>query len=353
MRSFFVAPILAMITALCLSEANAQTYGLHNSSKRFTDPENISVSDMTDPKEIQRTWEAAVIRVPTGPGRSKAITLAEMQDQFGDGQVRFPTAIHMHGCSGIWPGTLQRVKFLADNGFLAIAPASMARKKYAQSCNPITHQGGMFRPVLQMRQMDAGYAIETAKSLPFVDPENMILTGLSEGGITTATFKPENDNQRVAARVIEGWTCTAGWYEYGGVHAPDDEPVLALVGKDDPWFQDRWTKGSCTTHIRKDNGSQSIVYETGRLAARHELLEFREVQDTTMAFLRLHVDLPLSVAEVQTRLSQLGYDPGPVDGAWGGKTLAALNALRADHAMDAVSELDASSQDLLRELSEN
>ena len=66
-----------------------------------------------------------------------------------------------------------------------------------------------------------------------------------------------------------------------------------------------------------------------------------------MVFLKEQFDLPLRVRKVQEVLTEVSYDPGPIDGAWGGKTLAALNALRADHGMQAVTELDAESLDLL------
>ena len=272
--------------------AHAQTAGLHNSSKEFTAPADITPSDINDPQEIRRTWDAALVRVPLGPGTSEWTSFAELTTQFGDGSRRFPTAIYSHGCSGIWPGTLRRVEFLANSGFLVIAPASMARQKYARSCDPARSEGGMYRDVLQMRQKDAGFAIETAKDLPFVDADNMVLIGLSEGGIVAATFEPASSRQKVAARVVEGWTCNSGWYEYDGVKAPADEPVLSLVGEKDPWFQNIWTQGDCADALHPDNGSMSVVYRSGKLASSHELMEDRRVQEETLSFLRQHVDLP-------------------------------------------------------------
>ena len=87
---------------------------------------------------------------------------------------------------------------------------------------------------------------------------------------------------------MEGWTCHAGWPEYGGISAPDSEPVLTLVGSKDPWFQNRWTKGDCTEFIEPSNGSKSVVYSSGYLSTRHELLESEEVQQTVLGFLEQH-----------------------------------------------------------------
>ena len=147
----------------------------------------------------------------------------------------------------------------------------------------------MYRGTLRMRQYDAGYAIEKAKALSWVDSNNMFLVGLSQGGITTATFSSITENASVNARVIEGWTCNAGWNEYKGIHAPKSEPVLTLVGANDPWFQNSWTRGDCEDSLNKENDSQSIVYKDGYLSQQHELLESKAVQATVLKFLQSHI----------------------------------------------------------------
>lgn len=328
-----------------------QIDGLNIWTRTFTDPDQIEIADMIDPAQIKRTWDAAILRVPDGPGRSRSTDFNTLQAKYGDGDVRFPTAIYLHGCAGFWSGSLMRIKFLADNGFLVIAPASMARTVYTPGCQTETHSHSLFRPIIGMRQLDAGHAIEKARTLPYVDAENMVLIGLSEGGVTTSTFKAENEDQRVTARVVEGWTCNAGWYEYHGLNAPEDEPVLSLVASNDPWYKHEALLGDCGEFMIHDNGSRSVVYGSGPLSRRHELMENKAVQDETLAFLRQHLRLPLSIREAQLLLSKLGYDPGPVDGLWGRKTLTALNALRADKGLPPVTRLEHSSDALLRRLS--
>jgi len=34
----------------------------------------------------------------------------------------------------------------------------------------------------------------------------------------------------------------------------------------------------------------------------------------------------MTVTDIQRRLAELGHDPGPVDGKWGAKTMAAVTA---------------------------
>ena len=260
--------------------------GLHNSDKVFTDPSDMRQSDWSDPAEMERAWQAALVRIPKSSGGYVSTTIAELDGNGVSPEGVWPTVIYLHGCTGIWSGTKTRINFLARNGYAVVAPASLARLKYPQSCRSDTHQGGLYRPTLKMRQYDAGHAIAKAKTLPWVDNSNVFLMGLSQGGITTATFSSTNREHSLRARIVEGWTCHAGWNEYAGINAPESEPVLTLVGDKDPWFQNHWNKGSCGRFLSDSNGSRSVVYSEGRLSTRHELLETQEVQQTVLEFLR-------------------------------------------------------------------
>ena len=272
----------------CQSGSLGIPHGLHNSTKAFTAAADMRRSDWSDPEEMERAWQAALVRIPEPGGGTVSTTVAMLDQDAPSAQGRWPTVIYLHGCSGIWPGTLTRINFLARNGYAVIAPASFARRKYPRSCRTDTHEGGLYRPVLGMRQHDAGHAIASARALPWVDSENVFLMGLSEGGITTATFAGSGPEHAVRARVVEGWTCQSGWPEQAGINAPPTEPVLTLVGARDPWFQNPWNKGSCRPFLDGLNGSRAVVYDTGYLQSRHELLEDAEVQQTVLDFLRQH-----------------------------------------------------------------
>lgn len=263
--------------------------GLHNSTRTFTDPNLMTGMEATDPAEIARTWQAAIVGLPREGGEAELVSVAEMERRLAGAGRRYPVVIYMHGCSGIWEGSLRRIRFYADAGFLVIAPASFARLKYPKSCDVATNRGGLYRGTLIMRQQDAGFAIEQARKLPFVDPDRIVLAGLSQGAIAAATFRAERPGQKTAARIVEGWTCNAGWPEYKGVNAGPDEPVLALVAEKDPWFQNPWTRGECGPFLNPDNGSRSVVYREGELAWRHELLDLRAPQQEVLDFLKEHV----------------------------------------------------------------
>ncbi|WP_170766465.1 dienelactone hydrolase family protein [Ruegeria lacuscaerulensis] len=284
--------LVAFVGAMMLSvPAYSQDHGLHNSSKVFSAPADLSWKHWDDPLELERTWQAAIVRVPTGKGTSKLVTTDDLQQATTGIERKVPTVIYMHGCSGIWPGTHRRMKFLADNGFIVIAPASLARETYPRSCNVETREGGLFRGTVVLRRNDAGFAIERARQLPTVDDRNIVLMGFSEGGVVTVTFEAQNEQQQVRARVSEGWTCHAPWPEYRGVNAPESEPVLTLLGERDPWHQNQWTKGDCAQFLDKSNGSKSVVYKNGALAAEHGLLEFETAQRDVLGFLKKNLDL--------------------------------------------------------------
>ncbi|WP_337660366.1 dienelactone hydrolase family protein [Anderseniella sp. Alg231-50] len=278
---------------------SGNTTGLHNSTKTFARPEDMIPSDWTDPAEMRRAWNAAIVHLPHMHNKYKKSfeTSAPelLKGEFGFTQ-KLPVVIYMHGCSGFWSGTHMRTKFLAENGFVVVAPASLARKKYPRSCQVDGYTAGMYRQTLKMRQADAGYAIEQVRKLPFVDADRIVLMGLSQGGITAATFQPQNKRQKVRARIIEGWTCHDDWPEYNGLRAPTSEPVLALVGSKDPWFQSV-SRGDCQPFLHPDNGSSSVVYKDEPLASRHELLEFTSPKKAVVQFLRRHVDARAGVDE--------------------------------------------------------
>jgi hypothetical protein len=116
--------------------AFAQQQGLGNTTKTFTDPAQMTGFEASDSTEIARSWNAAIVRIPTGSGRSKPGTVAALANDI-DAHRTYPTVIYLHGCSGVWQGTKDRIKFYADNGFLVIAPVSFARLKYPKSCHEL------------------------------------------------------------------------------------------------------------------------------------------------------------------------------------------------------------------------
>ena len=282
MYGFVVIIIVFLLNPLSGWAIDGVTLDNSGATKGGTSPSEMKPSDWSDPDELKRTWEDAKVRIPL----DASIIKASMKNLKGipAGQ-KFPTVIYMHGCNGFWPGTDRRVDFLATLRFAAIAPNSFARKKVPTSCNVLKHKAGMYRPALIMRQNEAAYAIREARKLSWVDSNNIFLMGLSQGGITTATFSAEP----VKARIIEGWGCHAGWPEYHGLKAPPSEPVLSLVGDRDPWFRHPVLQGDCGEFMLNDT-SKSVVFRSGSLRFKHELLEYPKIQQVVKGFLKANLN---------------------------------------------------------------
>ena len=278
---------VAMSVLLLLYSNLASGDGLNNQTKQFTPNSEMSAVDWSSPDELHRTWQAALVRIPKHH-QVYAGQISDLPIEALPVKEKLPIVIYLHGCSGVWWGTYIRLDFFAENGFAVIAPTSFARAKYPKSCDSATKRVGLYRETLKMRQYDALNAIKNAKQLDWVDSRNIFLVGFSQGGITSATLSTNIDTT-VNARVIEGWTCHAGWSEYRGINAPVSEPVLALVADQDPWFQDSWTRGSCGRYMNSENGSRSMVYRTGSLMSKHSLLDDSDVQNRVLEFLHTHM----------------------------------------------------------------
>ena len=134
-----------LIMALLALSGCSQT-GLHNSTKVFTSPSDMRSSDWSDPAEMERAWQAALVRIPKSSRGYVSTTIAELQEGANSPVGVWPTVIYMHGCIGFWSGTNTRINFLARNGYAVVAPASFARLKYPQSCRPDTQNPPWFAP---------------------------------------------------------------------------------------------------------------------------------------------------------------------------------------------------------------
>ena len=112
------------------------------------------------------------------------------------------------------------------------------------------------------------------------------LMGHSQGGITAATLRVNNIEQKLKARVIEGWNCTPDvWPEYSGMNAEKDELVLSLVGHSDPWFSYSNYKLGCGPLLNQTNGSKGIVYKEGFLRYEHAPLDYKKPKEELLNFL--------------------------------------------------------------------
>ena len=193
------------------------------------------------------------------------------------------TVVYLHGCDGINALGLKTADLLAAAGYLVFMPDSFARLDKPRSCEPLEYRGGLHREVLAWRHAEADWALRQVKSLPAVDVRRLFLFGLSEGAIAAATY----DGEALRGRVIEAWTCHAGWAEYRGLQARSNEAVLTLTSENDPWFQDPTLRGDCAeltgspTPLRR-----TIVFRPPHPAAsQHDLMWNADARRAVLDFL--------------------------------------------------------------------
>ena len=234
--------------------------------------------------DLRRTWQRAPVIVPGEAGLIRG-RIEDIDERLPRVLRPYPAVIYLHGCAGLGSISHDAARLLAEAGYAVIMPDSFAREHKPKSCDPAREVGGFHRGVLGWRQAEANQAIREAHRLVWVDADNVFLWGFSEGGIVTATLTGEPVN----ARVIEGWTCHAGWPEYVGVAAPPGEPVLALLGGADPWFRSPYLRGDCGAFMEGRADSVSIVYERPDfLATKHHLSWHPEVRQLILDFLAGH-----------------------------------------------------------------
>lgn len=193
------------------------------------------------------------------------------------------TIVYLHGCDGIGPIGSKTADLLAVAGHLVIMPDSFARRNKPTSCEPLTQRAGLHREVLGWRQAEADLALARARTLPGGESRPLVLMGFSEGGIAAATY----NGRPLDARVIEGWTCHAGWPEYRGLNAPASEAVLALLAEHDPWFTEATLRGDCGAFLgAPSDRRRSIVFRPPHPAAsQHDLLWNLEARRALLGFL--------------------------------------------------------------------
>ena len=192
--------------------------------------------------------------------------------------------LYAHGCAGISRIDHAAGRFHAGLGYVFVAPNSFARQVKPVSCRPFLRQGGLHRPVLAWRHAELDFALTQLRALPGLARAPVALVGHSEGGITVATIR----TLPVTARVIESWTCHGDWSEYIGLNAPKSEPVLSLVGEDDPWFQHPDLRGDCGTFM--DANDQSVVFQQpDALHKNHWLTSKALVRQVVADFLAQHM----------------------------------------------------------------
>jgi dienelactone hydrolase len=242
-----------------------------------------SVAGRAQDTELDRTWRSAMVFAPAGNSAGYERLETAALETYLEGQKSRPAALilYAHGCDGLSEISKETGRFLARAGYVLVAPDSFARMTKPMSCDPTRRIGGLHRDVLRWRQDELRYADDRIATITGLRDVRVVLMGHSEGAIVVATVT----NAPAAARIVEGWTCHAGWPEYQGSAAPVGQPVLALVGESDPWFEASVLHGDCGAYL-KGPRQRSLVYRAPNYqAAQHWLSSDPAAQVAILDFL--------------------------------------------------------------------
>jgi dienelactone hydrolase len=211
--------------------------------------------------DIELTWHQAIVALPPSErgeeayvGRLGNSEVAARVKRYPFG-TRLPLVVYLHGCTGI--GQIGFLRSLARAGYAVIAPDSMARRFRPLQCDPETLTGGYNRFVYDFRLTEVSFGLNRLQYMDWIDPNNLFLIGISEGGVAAALYRGDE----FRARVIAQWTCR-GAPIVEGLAAPVDEPILAIVNDADPWYSPKRTNlqtGNCGNFFGLRSGSSSLV----------------------------------------------------------------------------------------------
>jgi dienelactone hydrolase len=244
---------------------------------------SVSVAGHGQETELDRIWRNAMVFAPASNLAGYVRFEIAGLDTYLAGREPRPNALilYAHGCAGLNEISKETGRFLARAGYLLVAPDSLARVTKPTSCDPIRRISGLHRDVLRRRQDELRYADDRLATMAGLRDIPVVLMGHSEGAIAVATVT----NAPAAARIVEGWTCHAGWPEYQGSAAPLAQPALALVGESDPWFETPVLHGDCGAYL-KGPRQRSIVYRAPDYrAGKHWLSSDGATQVTILDFL--------------------------------------------------------------------
>jgi dienelactone hydrolase len=235
---------------------------------------------VTELPDLWRTWtRATVVLPPFGSGGTLVTTMDSPQMRTRlrllPANAKVPVVVYAHGCTGM--GGLPMLQALAEAGFIVVAPDSFARHFRPLQCDADNQAGGRNLFVYDFRLEEIAFALDQLWLQPWADWSRLMLLGASEGGVAAALYRGDE----FAARVILQWTC-GGAPHVAGLAPGKQEPVLAVLAADDPWYQ-RAGGGDCGRWLVNRPDSQSFVIPA---AGGHELMTEPSAIRLVVEFLR-------------------------------------------------------------------
>lgn len=197
---------------------------------------------------------------------------------------KVPVVVFMHGSSGLGLKAIgEWQQWLATLGYASVAPNSFTLPERATYKSPIDVDA--YERMHALRQSEIAPTLAALKSQSWVDANQLVLAGTSEGSVSVARYT----GKEFAARMLFAWSCEPNYFVKEPQNAFEDgKPVLNIISSTDPFFSksNAWlgnanAAGHCAAAL-KGNALASVLLIPN---APHTLITMNAVKQATAGFL--------------------------------------------------------------------
>lgn len=217
---------------------------------------------VSDPIELNRTWQSALVALPpvlggeSGYFLDKEITLNNLiQDKVKNRKL--PLLLFIASCEGLahHRGDIER---LAKLGFVVIAPDSMARKHRPYGCYEDQEKYIKYYDIaIAFQKAELDYAVSRLQTFPWTN-QQQFLFGSGTGGMVVAHYQ----GTEFTGHVIEGWGCNHPHQVFSGIWSPPEVRIYSVISKNDGWFKDvPGFEINCAKYLTDRASSMAIVLD--------------------------------------------------------------------------------------------
>jgi dienelactone hydrolase len=197
---------------------------------------------------------------------------------------KVPVVVFIHGSSGLGLKAIgEWQQWLATQGIASVAPDSFSLPNRVTYKSPINVDS--YERVHALRGSEIAPMLNALKSQTWVDANQLILAGSSEGSVAVAQYT----GKEFMARILYAWSCEQNYFVKDPKNAFEaGKPVLNVISLTDPFFSksNSWLgnanpAGHCGAAL-KGNASASVLLIPD---APHTVLGVPAARQATAGFL--------------------------------------------------------------------
>lgn len=198
--------------------------------------------------------------------------------------AKVPVVVFIHGSSGLGLKAIgEWQQWLAAQGIASVAPDSFSLPNRVTYKSPIDVDA--YERIHALRSSEIAPMLNALKSQSWVDSNQLILAGTSEGSVPVARYA----GKEFMARILYAWSCEPNYFVKEPLNAFEaGKPVLNIISVTDPFFSksNSWVgnanaTGNCGAAL-KGNAMASVLLIPD---APHTVLGMPAARQATAGFL--------------------------------------------------------------------